>query len=162
VTVDELLSKGVQVLRGQEAAQVRARFISEYMDLGSEWYTTRIARLKRYSDGEFYSGYLWEVVPNYTRISEDEAAILAQNLGRSYAFWDLHSAEKIVVPNYWKFPRDTVLHGEAADIYDARPILPKDLYIVREDSEVCLVLTHEDEPDGVPIILQARPRQRTG
>jgi hypothetical protein len=160
LTVDELLSRGVQVLLGEESARVRSRFISEYVDVDSEWYKTRIARLKRYADGEFYPGYLWEVIPNYTRILEDQSAILARNLGPSYSLWDLHSAEKIVAPNYWKFPRDAVLHGGAADIYDARAILPKDLYIIREDCRVCLILTHEDGPDGVAIILEARPGDR--
>ena len=147
------------MLLGEEAARVRSRFISDYVDVDSEWYKSRIAELKRYRDGEFYSGYLWEVVPNYTRISKEEAAVLAQHLGPSYALWDLHSAEKIVVPDYWKFARDAVLHGAAADLYDARGILPKDLYVVRESYEVCLILTHEDEPDGVEIILEARPMQ---
>jgi hypothetical protein len=138
----------------------RPRFISEYVNLESEWYKTRIARLKRYGDAEFYSGYLWEVVENHTRLSEEGAAILARKLGPSYALWDLHSAEKIVAPDYGKFPRDAVLYGAAVDIYEARPILPNDLYIVREDYEECLILTHEDEPDGEAIILKARPRER--
>lgn len=161
MTVDELLSRGVQVLLGEEADKVRSRFINQFVDVESDWYKNRIAKLKRYSDGDFYSGYLWEVVPNYTRISANDAGELSQSLGQSYALWDLHSAEKILLPDYWKFPRDAVLRGRSVDLMDGRSLLPEDLYIVRGDFEVCLVLTHEEAPDGVPIILEVRPlRQR--
>jgi hypothetical protein len=161
LTVDELLGRGTRVLLGEDATRIRDRFINEFVDVDAEWYKTHIATLKRYHDGDFYSGYLWEVVSDYTRISEDQAAALALDLGASYALWDLHSAEKIVVPEYWKFPRESVLQGKASDIYEARALLPKDLYIFQENCEDCLILTHEDEPDGVAIILEARPRQHS-
>jgi hypothetical protein len=159
LTVDELLSRGVRVLSGEDALRVRSQFISEYVDVELEWYKERIAKLKHYNDGVFYSGYLWEAISNYTGISEENAATMSKTLGASYALWDLHSAAKIMVPNYWKFPRDAVLHGLATHIYDGRSILPEDLYIVREEFQVSLILTHEEEPDGVPIILEARPRR---
>jgi hypothetical protein len=161
LTVDKLLSRGVRVLSGDEAARVRIRFIDTFVDVDSSFYEERIATLRRFSDGEFYTGYLWDVIRNYRRISEEELLTLSHNLGPSYALWDLHSADQIVVPNYWKFPRAAVLHGLAAHIYEARSTLPQDLYIVREDFTVCLITTHEDQPDGVPIILEAHPRRQT-
>jgi hypothetical protein len=150
------------VLSKEDAAQVRNRFINMFVDTDSPFYRDRIAKLRRFSDGEFYTGYLWDVVRSYTRISEEQAAALARSLGSSYALWDLHSADEILVPGYWKFPRDAVLYGPAADVYDARSILPTDLYIVRADFEVSLIFTHEDHPDGVPIILEARPLKQGG
>ena len=160
MTVNELLSKGVQVLLGEEAAEIRRRFVSEYVDVDSQYFKEHIATLKRYSDGEFYFGYLWDVIPNYTRISEEQAASVARGFGSSYSLWDLHSADNIWLPNYWKFPRDAVLKGTAIEIFHARPILPEDLYIIREDFDICLVLTHEEQPYGVPITLEATPRKQ--
>lgn len=148
------------MLLGEEAGEIRTRFVSDYVDVDSQYFEDRIATLKRFSDGEFYSGYLWDVIPNYTRISGEQAASLARSLGSSYSLWDLHSADKIWLPDYWKFPRDAVLKGPAIEIFHARPILPADLYIIREDFAICLVLTHEEEPHGVPIILEAAPRKQ--
>lgn len=156
--VNELLNMGVIVLVGQSASKVRDRFLDSFVDTSNSWYKEKIEKRVAYSDGEFYPGYLWEALYHYRRVTDDELTAKARSLGTSYAFWDLHSADKIVVPDYWKFPREAVLQGDAAHILAGRELLPKDLYIVDASFSSCLILTHEYDEQLADIRLEAWPR----
>jgi|SRR5579884_3597380 len=158
--VENLLHHGVRVLRGAVAAAIRNRFMSEFVDIDRPWYRENIAMLHRYKDGEFYTGYLWEVLDRWQPTSEDELIARSMTMGSAYALWDLHSSEKILIPNYWKFPRDAVLNGLASVILTAQDILPKDLYVFDVEFKVCLVLTHECDEKGNDIRLVAFPKER--
>lgn len=50
------------VITGAEVNRVRDRYIERFVDTTSEWYRAHIATRKRYRDGVYYSGYLWETL----------------------------------------------------------------------------------------------------
>ena len=71
------------------------------------------------------------------------------------------SERKIVIPNYWKFPKDTVLRVPSAalvralgyswhDAVDGRAILPEDLYLFDVDMTFSLIPTHEHRYEDSP------------
>ncbi len=146
----------VTVITGAEADRIRDRYIERFVDTASEWYRAHIATRKRYRDGVYYSGYLWETLKNYRVIQE--ADILGDRDlldGQIYAMWDLHSQEKILIGDYWKFPRGAVLQLAYDDLIAGLDHLPEDLYIFDREYSRSLILTHEHSETNSRICVEA-------
>jgi hypothetical protein len=65
--------------------------------------------------------------------------------GTVYAMWDIHSRERILIPNYWKYPKAAILRGMGSDLLPAAPELPEDLYLFDDSLEWTLITTHEND-----------------
>jgi hypothetical protein len=62
--------------------------------------------------------------------------------------WDLHSRDKIHVPDYWKFGRDSVLLVEPEILADNLGHLPEDIYVFDKELSWTLIATHEHSDDN--------------
>lgn len=141
----------VTVITGPEADRIRDRYIDRFVDTGSQYYAAYIEMRKRYRDGLYYFGYLWDTLKHRRVIPEAEILDRPNLAGEAvYAMWDLHSEEKIFIEDYWKFPREAVLELSYADLIAGLEHLPKDIYIFGRDYTWSLILTHEswDAHDG--------------
>ncbi len=132
------------VIIGAEAHRIRDRYIDRFVDTASDWYKDRIATRKRYRDGEYYSGYLWETLKHDRVIPEAEILDRPDLADETvYVLWDLHRDELQVLEDYWRFPREAVLELAYRDLMAGLEYLPEDIYIFDRDYAWSLILTHE-------------------
>lgn len=151
--LDEFRSRA-SVLRGGEAGRLRARYIERFVDTSTETYRQNIEGKGWQGDDVHYTSYLWDTLKHAAVITQRELLADLSHRGPVYVFWDLHSDRKILIPNYWKFPKDAVLRVPSSDLIDVlvhdseveQPedlILPEDLYIFDESMSSSLITTHE-------------------
>ena len=57
--------------------------------------------------------------------------------------WDVHSTERVRVPDYFKFPKGTVLRGDPRALQRGLKYLPEDLYLFEDACDWAGALTHE-------------------
>jgi hypothetical protein len=157
----EEFSRLIDIIEGKRANELREKYISHFINNNSDIYKMNIYEKKKCSDGFYYSGYLWETFMSAKEI--DENALLEelkQKINKLYILWDLHSKDKIEIRNYWRFPREAVLHGMTKDIVLGLEYLPEDIYIFNETFEWSLILTHESTIDDIRLCYKATPYQR--
>src|SRR5438132_8338931 len=104
MTLDEF-KKRVSVITGDQARQLRQRYIERFVNTDSNHYQQYIAKTQQFSDGVFYTGYLWDSLKNVEVIPESETRQEGLLDRMVYVFWDLHSSERIRIKDYWKFPK---------------------------------------------------------
>src|SRR4051812_34312301 len=100
----------IKTIEGNKAEQIRSRYIQRFVNTKSDKYQEQIAKKKQFSDGMYYEGYLWDSLESFAQVTEEQLYKKLEQMNREvYVLWDLHSAQRILVPDYWKFPRDIVL-----------------------------------------------------
>jgi hypothetical protein len=155
----EELRTQVEVVEGEAADALRRRYVETFVDTSSSGYQRIVETTGTYEDGPGYIGYLWEALARWEHGSEEElvAEMEAAN-GAWFALWDLNTARNIFIPNYWKFPKASVLRGEPSLLVAGRDHLPEDVYYVPETFDRSFVLTHEYDPTGTRrICVRAHP-----
>lgn len=155
MTSFEDFQRMVTVLLGREAADIRANYINRFVDSSSEYFHKYIATTRQFRDGLCYHGYLWDSLKQRERVPE--SSIFDKNLLNEnvYVLWDIHSAEKIFIEDYWKFPKESVLSGRYGDLLSGIEYLPEDLYICDEQMNWSLILTHEYDNAGERVYYRA-------
>src|SRR5260370_34262519 len=104
----------VEVLPHKVSALWRRQYVSTFIDTESLWYREKIRQTYKCSDGICYLGYLWDcLIPTRRIVSESKLRRELANKGEVMVFWDIHSSDRIKIPNYWKFPKATVLRLSA-------------------------------------------------
>lgn len=144
----------MHVILGEEAKVIRNIFISTFVDTESDYYKNRIKHMVQFSDGMRYTGYLWDCLVKSERISY---ANLIHHLEerKIYAFWDIHSADRIWIPNYWKYPIDAVLLICPGELQSVMPTLPEDCYFFDDALSWAFVVTHEECKPGKRLCYRA-------
>lgn len=134
----------IKIINGDKAQDMRNEYIKYFINKNSDIYTNNICKKKKYSDGLYYSGYLWESLLSATVINEKillgQMSLIKNEL---LLLWDLHSKEKIEVKDYWRFPREVILLGFARDFISGLEFLPEDIYFFDTQCERSYILTHE-------------------
>ncbi len=138
LALEEIRERAI-VLLGDEAYRLRSRYIDAFVDTAHPYYREHIEQPK----DPRYSGYLWDLLIDAELISEDEICGLIPEAVRVYAMWDLHSPEKISIPDYWKFPVEGVLWLLYGTLLRGLQHLPEDLYIFDDGLRWTIALTHE-------------------
>jgi hypothetical protein len=138
----------VNVILEKPAADIREKFIFDFVNTNLEFYEKHIRTTSEFKDGYYYTGFLWDCLKSFGVITEkDLCSRLEKNAQSVYAMWDLHSSERTTDRDYWKFPRDAVLFAPANIIREGRHLLPVDLYIFDDNFEWSLILRHENYED---------------
>lgn len=144
----------MHVLLGEEAKDMRNIFIPTFVDTKSDYYQNRIKHMVQFLDGMRYTGYLWDCLANREPISY--ANLIHHLEGRKiYAFWDLHSSDRIWIPQYWKYPIDAVLLICPGELQSVMPTLPEDCYFFDDTLSWALAVTHEESKPGKRLCYQA-------
>ena len=154
----EEFRRRITAILGEDADEIRSRYIKSFVNTEADHYRERIAQKRRFADGSYYVGYLWDFLKQATPIFEEEAKKkLAQKERLLYVFWDLHSAERILVKDYWKFPKDAVLVLSVSDLIAGMEFLPEDIYIFDDRFDWSIILTHEYTTDQKRWCREAKP-----
>lgn len=132
------------VITGEVAAQLRKKYITTFIDSSLPNYAEHISQLKKYTDGECYTGYLWDYLSNASTITELQAfkELKAATIP-VYIMWDIHSCENIFIPDYWKYPKSSIININSYELTNYLPTFPEDIYIFPQDYSWTVSLTHE-------------------
>lgn len=126
---------------------LRDKYVDKFINKFSSYYFNNIQHLKKYSDGLYYSGYLWDCLQKPNVISESKADCILQGKKNIYIMWDLHSNDKVLIPNYWKFPKNSILYYEKW-FADCKEELPEDIYVFDDSFNWSVIYTHEELKPG--------------
>lgn len=123
---------------------LRRNYIKNFVDVASTYYKENIAQKTRFSDGLCYTGYLWDCLLNPCIILESEADRLLNEKRKVFIMWDIHSSDRILIPNYWKFPKTNVL---SIDVWEKKlkDNLPEDVYVFDNTFSWSIIYTHETD-----------------
>lgn len=138
------MENNLAILPDTESEDLRQIFIDTFVNTDSEFYK-RISKKELCSDGWCYRGLLWGCFVAPKRISEKSCEAFLQDKTNLYVFWDIHSADHIGVPNYWKYPKSSVLLFSAWDREKYIESLPEDIYFFDESLTWCIAYTMEEE-----------------
>lgn len=133
----------VGVLPTDAAEHLGATFLNRRLD---GQYTEQAAeelRLRHFSDGLAYTGYLWDFLAEKRVVSEEEVWRDLELMSEVYAMWDIHSEERVRTPVYLSLPKAAVLRTDPATLRRGIEYLPEDLYIFDATCAWAAALTHE-------------------
>lgn len=143
---------------GQSKSDIlRNEYISAFVNCDSPHYRKFIEQKRMFTDGMCYVGYLWDCLLNMDVISEYRAKMMLTEKRDVFIMWDIHSCERIFIPDYWKYPKTSVLY--AAEWSDSlMSDLPEDLYLFDETFMWSVIFTHETNDKGRRYCLYAEGR----
>lgn len=143
------------ILDMEKSSQIRKKYIDAFVDTSSHYYVNQILKMELFSDGLCYIGYLWDCLKKAVVIPHSECEQFLNAKHNIFVMWDIHSAERIVVPNYWKYPKNQVLCINQWD-QSIRRELPEDIYLFDESFSWSVVFTHETDANDDPFCLFLR------
>lgn len=135
----------MEVLITDEATQIREKYIRAFVETTSSYYRNYIKKCMLFSDGLCYTGYLWDCLKNKMPIPEDQCIRCIEIRNTIYCFWDIHSKDRILIPNYWKYPKHSVLKMTPQEFFIHMKSFPEDIYITDDTFEWSIAFTHEED-----------------
>ena len=135
----------MEILIADTAMQIKSRYILTFVDVASPYYHDYIEKHTTFCDGLCYTGYLWDCFRNKVPMSEDECIRFIKRQKTIYCFWDIHSKDRILIPNYWKYPKESVLKMTSQEFMRNRDSLPDDIYVMDDTFEWSIAFTHEED-----------------
>lgn len=142
----------VKILEPVIAEEYRKKYIDAFIDTDCEYYSD-IRNLKPFSDGWCYTRYLWDCLKEPCQINWSDIISYQKCLKSVLVFWDIHSYERILIPHYWKFPKNACLELNFDDLCNNKEFLPEDLYIFDTSFKWTIVFTHETDRNEQPLFL---------
>ena len=133
----------MKIIIGSKAENLRKKYVECFVDTNLDYYSERIKRKIMCSDGMCYTGYLWDCLKNKFLMSEKECLRYIENTEIIFVFWDIHSQDRIFIPNYWKYPKDAIVEMQYKELLENINTFPEDIYVVDETFEWSVVFTHE-------------------
>lgn len=146
----------MEILDLYKTKKIRKDFTEYFVDVNSDYYLHRIKNKKLFSDGYCYTGYLWDCFKNPTVQTPDFCLQLIKRFKVFYVFWDIHSCENILIPNYWKYPKDSVLKLDYFEFCSIKNDLPEDIYVFDDSFLWCIAFTHEQYKEQQFCVLTQR------
>lgn len=132
------------ILDSTKSDDLRYKYIKNFINTSSPYYKKNIEQKTMFSDGLCYVGYLWDCLLNPTVVSEHKADQLLLGKRELFVMWDIHSCERIFIPNYWKFPKEKVLYVKTW-LETFKDDLPEDVYVFDNTFSWSVIFTHETD-----------------
>ena len=143
----------VKMLEPVIAKEYRKKYINTFIDTNCEYYN-KISQLKLFSDGWCYTGYLWDCLKTPQQINWAKIMSYQKYLKDVLVFWDIHSCDRILIDDYWRFPKNACLELNFNDLCNNKEFLPEDIYIFDRSFKWTLAFTHEIKWGKQPLFLQ--------
>lgn len=135
----------MEILVGSKAEQLRKKYVDCFIDTDLDYYFSGIEKRIMCSDGMCYTGYLWDCLKNKFVMSEQECLRYIENTESIYVFWDIHSKDRIFIPDYWKYPKESFLKMQFREFVEKSNSFPEDIYVVDETFAWSIAFTHETD-----------------
>lgn len=127
----------------QKGDEVRNRYIETFIDTKGTFYKSYIEPRQKFIDGYCYKGYLWDCLITPILVDQKYIKETLEKLEDVYVLWDIHSCERILIENYWKFKKGDVLKLNTKVLISGLEFLPEDIYIFDDSFGWTLIFTHE-------------------
>ena len=135
----------MRVYDGKIADDYRNKFVETFVDCKSAYYQERIQVLQKFTDGDCYTGYLWDCLKSPIVDSEENVLKRIESTKEPLlVMWDIHSRDRIFIPNYWKYPKHAVLEMNSEEYIQLQPSLPEDHYVFTTEYKWTVAVTHEE------------------
>ena len=134
----------VKIIDRESCDTLRNNYINRFVNTTHPLYVPQIQTKHKFVDGLCYLGYLLDYIKNPIIVEEPFFDEVASKIKTVYAFWDIHSCERILIKNYWKFGKETVLKLNFQTLLEGEDFLPEDIYIFDDSMTWTLIKTHED------------------
>lgn len=134
----------MNILSNLKSDKLRTEYIQNFVDTRKDYFVELIERKTEFNDGLCYTGYLWDCLKNPRVISESEATRILREKENIYIMWDIHSCERIFIPNCWKYPKTSVLSINSWSD-SLKSSLPEDIYIFDDTFRWSIIFTHETD-----------------
>lgn len=139
----EEFKQNLSICSSEQSISLRETYIQSFIDTESYHYKTYINILNCYSDGLCYEGYLWDCLFHAEVVNFEYLTKSAAQLGNVYVLWDIHSKDRIWIPDYWKLGKSNVIQLSYGVLMNNLKYLPEDIYIFDNTFTWTLILTHE-------------------
>ena len=127
-----------------ESNKIREKFINEFVQINSKYYKEHIFKRIKCSDGMCYTGYIWGCIRGRKLIDYDMAITYIEQFNDVYVMWDINSKNRIFIPDYWKFEKESILKLNSKLLMNNLQFFPEDIYVFNDTYEWTIALTHED------------------
>lgn len=134
----------IEILDKKLGNVLRNKYHDAFVNVNEESYHEQIESRHKFVDGYCYLGYLWDYIINPMVMEEEDITKKAMDMNEVYVFWDIHSCERILIKDYWKFDKDAVLKMNMDTLLKGECYLPEDIYIFDESFTWTFIKTHED------------------
>jgi len=139
-----IFKRNIEVLDSLKSSLLRTQYINAFINTSSEFYKLYIENQYKFIDGYCYTGYLWDCLNSPDIADELYVKEIQKKINNVYVLWDIHSCERILVENYWKFEKDAVLSLSMDTLLSGMEHLPEDLYIFDDSFTWTVIFTHEN------------------
>lgn len=134
----------ITILDEDERRELRNKYIEKFVNTNHKLFQEQIEAKREFLDGYCYLGYLWDYIKNPIVIDSEYIENITKVIDKVYVLWDIHSCERILVKNYWKFDKNAVLLLDLETLLRGEEFLPEDIYIFDQNFTWTLIKTHED------------------
>lgn len=131
------------IIHSEMASIIRSYYVKAFINVNCEYYQKNISKLREYSDGMFYDGYLWDCYKKPLLKDEQSLMTILESKGSVFIMWDLHSSEKVLLPHGFEFSGNPILGVNNTELQRLLPLLPEDLYFFDDTYLWTVALTHE-------------------
>ena len=135
------------VLEKLKSDELRQLYIKKFVNTDLSYYIDKIEKKTEFSDGLCYVGYLWDCIRNPKVITETETQQILKDKKNIFIMWDIHSCDRILIPNYWKYPKSSILFAKEWST-EMNQELPKDVYVFDNSFTLSVIYTHETDMNG--------------
>ncbi len=147
------------VLDQARADRLRHEFLERFTDKTLPFYQKTL-RMRRFSDGMCYMGYIWEVLKQpYAVVTREAALAMLSDKADVYVLWDIRTMKNVAQRFQYKVPKDMVirtdgqslaeqLRADFAPLAETVSFLPEDIYVFDDSLSWFIAFTHEPDERG--------------
>lgn len=140
----DVFLENIEILNSTKGDELRKKYIEQFIDTDHVMYHNQIQIKHKFIDGYCYLGYLWDYIKNPIIIQEASFYSLINKFDKVFVFWDIHTCERILIKDYWKLGKNTMIKLTLETLLCGEAYLPEDIYIFDDSLTWTLVKTHED------------------
>jgi len=133
----------VRVLAPSDSSFWRAAYFDAFVDTTGEHFQRYVATLCQFSDGQHYTGYLWDCLRRRTRITYQRFREEVLRHNEVFVLADDHSRDRVVGAPLWPYPSHSVISLRPQFLVQLLPVLPEDFYVFDSSASWTVGLTHE-------------------
>ena len=123
---------------------LRELYILSFVNTNVNGYVENIQKRYESSDGQYYCGYLWDYLKQKQRISLEKCLSFLSEKKNVYVLWDIHSKDRILIPDYWKYPKESVVQIFEGVTLEVIKTFPEDVYFFDDSLSWTIAFTHEE------------------
>jgi len=135
----------VRILPANDSADLRSAYLRAFVDTACEHYQRYIATKQQFSDGEHYTGYVWDCLRQSARITYERFCREVVRHPEIYVLADDHSRDRVITPPLWPYPPYSVIALPSDLLLRLLPALPEDVYVFDASVRWTVGLTHEHD-----------------